>query len=268
VSTHMPPSPGLGIVIGLCAAIGIITVAATLAMGHRTFQSRDATEEYGRRLVTRTTEYLGPDVADTGMRFTMSRLACASCHIRAGAEPGELSLVAAVTGRHEKSIEDRINECMTRSMNGRPLPRDGAEMIAMVSWLRFLADEDEATSASQRRTHDPPAFKAPERPADPEAGERLFEKRCADCHGKDGAGLPASRNLADGYLFPPLWGSDSFSDGASMHRVLTAARFIKARMPLGRPDLDDDQALDVAAFIDSKARPHLTNFTAVNTTNQ
>ena len=129
----------------------------------------------------------------------------------------------------------------------------------MVSWLRFLADEEAATSPSQRRTHDPPAFKAPERAANPEAGERLFEKRCADCHGKDGTGLPASRNLIDGYLFPPLWGSDSFNDGASMNRVLTAARFIKAKMPLGRPDLNDEQAFDVAAFINSKPRPHMTN---------
>jgi thiosulfate dehydrogenase len=44
-----------------------------------------------------------------------------------------------------------------------------------------------------------------------------------------------------------------------MHRVLTAARFIKARMPLGKPDLTDDQALDVAAFINSQPRPQMEN---------
>ena len=64
---------------------------------------------------------------------------------------------------------------------------------------------------------------------------------------------------ADGYVFPPLWGADSFNDGAGMHRLLTAARFIKAKMPLGQPDLTDDQAFDVAAFINSKPRPQMAN---------
>ena len=42
-----------------------------------------------------------------------------------------------------------------------------------------------------------------------------------------------------------------------MHRVLTAARFVKARMPLGNADLNDDDALDVAAFLNSKPRPEM-----------
>jgi thiosulfate dehydrogenase len=267
MSQHRPESPGMGLIIGLCAAIGTITVAATLAAGHLTGgrPSARATQEYGKRLIAQTSEYLGPDVADPAMRFTRSRLSCASCHIRAGAEPGALSLVDAIgrTGNTD-TIEDRIDECMTRNMNGKPLSRNGAEMIAMVAWLRFLADEDAATGASQRMAHDPPAFRAPDRTANPEAGEQLFGKRCADCHGQNGTGLPASRDPVRGYLFPPLWGPDSFTDGAEMHRVATAARFIKAKMPLGRPDLDDDQAFDVAAFINSRARPHLANFVAGN----
>ena len=146
---------------------------------------------------------------------------------------------------------------MVRNMNGKPLPRDGVEMMAMVSWLRFLADEDAAMGASRRRAHDPPVFKTPERQANPQAGEQLFVKRCADCHGKDGAGLPASPNFAQGYLFPPLWGPDSFTGASEMHGIPIAARFMKAKMPLGRPELDDDQAFDLAAFLNSKPRPHL-----------
>jgi thiosulfate dehydrogenase len=217
-------------VIASCVVIGALTIVATLVIGRKTPTA--ATPEYGKRLLMR----------------------CASCHIDAGAEPGELSLIHAIS-RH--NIEDRINECIVRNRNGRPLPKDGTEMLAMLSWLQFLADEDAASSASRRRSHDPPAFKTPNRAPNPQAGEQLFAKRCADCHGKDGAGLPASRNLAEGYLFPPLWGSESFTDAAEMHSAATAARFIKAKMPLGRPDLDDDQAFDVAAFIDSKPRPHL-----------
>jgi thiosulfate dehydrogenase len=44
-----------------------------------------------------------------------------------------------------------------------------------------------------------------------------------------------------------------------MHRVLTAAKFVKARMPLGNADLSDDQAFDVAAFLNSQPRPEMAN---------
>jgi thiosulfate dehydrogenase len=56
-----------------------------------------------------------------------------------------------------------------------------------------------------------------------------------------------------------LWGTNSFNDGAGLHRVLTAAKFVKAKMPLGKADLTDDEAFDVAAFINSKPRPHMAN---------
>jgi thiosulfate dehydrogenase len=207
--------------------------------------------------------YLGPDVADPKMRYTNSRLACASCHPGAGAEPGSLSLATAInkypqissrTGRRE-TIEQRINDCVTRSMNGRALPEDSSEIIAMVSYLRFLADKDAATGASMKQPHDGPTFNQPGRDPDLEAGEHVFEKRCAACHGKDGAGLLASTNRAEGYIFPPVWGENSFNEAAGLHRVTTAAEFIKAKMPAGKPDLDDSQAFDVAAYINSKPRP-------------
>jgi thiosulfate dehydrogenase len=258
----------MGVVLVVCGAIGLGTVLGTVAWGHASVRSSGhagATEEYGRRLIAQTTAYLGPDVADPKMRYTDSRLACASCHIGSGAEPGNLSLVNAINkyprisprkGGNE-TIENRINGCMIRSMNGRALPEDGPEMIAMVSWLRFLADEDAEMGASQKKSHDGPAFKTPDRKANLEAGEHVFEKRCASCHGKDGAGLAASTKPLEGFLFPPLWGSNSFNDGAGLHRVLTAARFVKAKMPLGKADLDDDDAFDVAAYVNSKPRPEM-----------
>jgi thiosulfate dehydrogenase len=153
----------------------------------------------------------------------------------------------------------RIQGCMTRSMNGRPLPEDGPEMVALVAYIRALSDRFAVTDAAARAAHEPAAFETPNRAADPEAGRRVFASRCAVCHGADGQGLLLSARPIDGYLYPPLWGPDSFNDGAGMHRVLTAARFIKARMPLGQPDLTDDQAFDVAAFINVQPRPAMPN---------
>jgi len=57
-------------------------------------------------------------------------------------------------------------------------------------------------------------------------------------------------------VFPPLWGPESYNWGAGMARVNPAAGFIKANMPFGQGNsLSDQQAWDVAAFIDSQERP-------------
>jgi thiosulfate dehydrogenase len=226
-----------------------------------------ATEEYGRRLVAHTAELLGPDQPDPDRRYISSRLNCGSCHLATGTEPGTLTLLQTdehfprFSGRAGAmtDIEDRINECMQRSMNGKPLPMDSPEMIAIASFLRALGAQYQATGAGQKRADEPPAFKTPNRAADLVKGDDVFARRCSTCHGMDGQGLLAAANRNKGYLFPPLWGPDSFNNGAGMHRVLTAARFIKAKMPLGEADLTDDQAFDVAAYINSKPRPQMAH---------
>jgi thiosulfate dehydrogenase len=226
-----------------------------------------ATEEYGRRLVAHTAELLGPDQPDPTLRYTASRLNCSSCHLGTGTEPGTLTLLQTdehyprFSGRagNWTDIEDRINECMQRSMNGRPLPMDSPEMMAMAAYLRGLGAQYASMGASLRKAEEPPPFKTPDRAANPAMGQIVFSTRCAQCHGADGQGLLATADTRKGYLFPPLWGPDSFNDGAGMHRVLTAARFIKAKMPLGEPTLTDDEAFDVAAFINVKPRPEMPN---------
>jgi len=269
---------GMTAIVIACCALGAATVATMLAWsrGHTAFTSTTsgaalspdfATEEYGRRLIMQTSELLGPDVADPKLRYSGSRLNCASCHLGVGTEPGTLTLM--LTTEHyprfsaragaKTDIEDRVNECMTRSMNGRALARTSPEMIAMAAYIRSLGSINQAMGASQKKAHEPAAFKTPNRAARLDAGKKVFEERCAVCHGENGLGLRASPDPKRGYVFPPLWGPDSFNDGAGMHRVLTAARFIKARMPLGKPDLDDDEAFDVAAFINSQPRPEMAN---------
>jgi thiosulfate dehydrogenase len=262
----------MGCIIAGCLVLGAITVTATIRLNRTPEEARTipaaATADYGRRLLAETPEYLGPDVADPKMRYTSSRLSCGSCHLGAGAEPGTLSLPDTI--KHyprfsarvgaSTSVEDRINECMQRSMNGRTLPKNSTEMIAIAAYIHSLGDQDAASSASHRKVvGEPSGFKTPNRAADLAAGKRLLEDKCAACHGKDGAGLLAAANPIHGYVFPPLWGPDSFNDGAGMHRILTAAKFIKARMPLGNAKLTDDQAFDVAGYINSMPRPEMPN---------
>ena len=256
--------------IVVCALVGAATVGATLTRSRSDeidVRGRPdiATEEYGRRLIAQTSELIGPDHPDPARRFSGTRMACASCHLGAGTEPGTLSLLqsAAVYPRFSgrdggvRNLYDRIDGCMTRSMNGRAMPHDSPEMIAMVAYIESLGDLYAAMGAGQRAPGEQPAFTMPDRAADVRAGETVFRGRCAICHGEDGEGLQATPNRIDGYVFPPLWGPDSFNNGAGVHRVLTAARFIKAKMPLGEADLTDGEAFDVAAYINAQPRPQM-----------
>lgn len=223
--------------------------------------------EYGRRLIRETSALMGPNHEDPAMRYAGNNLDCSSCHLDSGTKPGTLNLLEAASryprfsGRDgiEGDLRDRMNGCMERSMNGRKLPRDSAEMRSMEAYILSLGQQYEAMGETRRQSDEPPAFQEPPRAADVQAGKLVYEQRCQVCHGDNGQGLLATLDVRDGYVFPPLWGPDTFNNGAGMHRVLTAARFIKARMPLGQADLSDAQAFDVAAYINSTERPRMAN---------
>jgi thiosulfate dehydrogenase len=226
------------------------------------------TVRLGRDLVVATPKLIGPEVADPAHRFSGNNLSCQNCHLSAGTGKFALPFVGVFAdfpqyrGREGRvgTLEDRINGCMTRSLNGRALPFDGSEMRAIVAYMKFLS-----TGISVGAV--PPGRGAPEVPlldraADPAHGAAVYVRNCAACHGANGAG---QRNGAggdgDGYAFPPLWGSDSFNDGAGMARLITIASFVHGNMPAGttwqNPALTADDAWDVGAFVESKPRPHM-----------
>jgi thiosulfate dehydrogenase len=226
-----------------------------------------ATVEYGQRLIRNTALELGSGQVDPARRFSGNNLACASCHLESGRKPGTLSLMESASKYPAFSardgikgdLSDRINGCMQRSMNGKALRKDSVEMQSMVAYIEQLGRQHQAMSESRRAAEEPGAFVEPDRQANVANGSKVYRSRCQICHGLDGEGLKATAQLADGYLFPPLWGPDSYNIGAGMARVLTAAKFIKARMPLGNPLLSDDEAFDVAAFMNAQQRPGVAN---------
>jgi thiosulfate dehydrogenase len=259
--------PGFVGAVLLSCVVGIATVGGTLALrgADNTVTSVQVpTEEYGRRLLTQTADLIGPDQPDPAMRYSGSRLACSSCHLNGGLQPGALSLLQAAekyprfSGRDGgiSDLDARIDGCMTRSMNGRAMPHDSIEMASLALYIRSLGRRYDAIPAAARVAVEPAAFATPARAAGIEAGGMVFREHCALCHGVDGLGLAAA-GTRKGYVFPPLWGPDSFNNGAGMHRVLTAARFIKAKMPLGKATLTDSQAFDVAAYINAQPRPQM-----------
>ncbi|HSZ50680.1 MAG TPA: c-type cytochrome [Caulobacteraceae bacterium] len=223
---------------------------------------------YGRDLVTRTYALIGPEAPDPHMRFAGNNLACASCHIDAGRQRFGLPLVGVYAdfpnyrARSGKvgTIEDRINGCMVRSMNGKPLPAQGREMTAMVAYLKFMSSGVRVGDRTDGRGVG--AMPELSRAADPVRGRLIYARTCAACHGADGAGRrTGGEGDAGGYAIPPLWGPDSFNDGAGMDRLIDAANFIHGNMPAGvtlaQPALPPSDAWDVAAFVVSQPRPHM-----------
>lgn len=221
---------------------------------------------YGRTVFAETPRVIGPEVRDPSMRFAGNNLSCQSCHLLGGTQRyglpmiGVYGLFPTYIGRENevRTIEDRIEGCMERSMNGRPLPLDGREMKALVSYLQFLS-----TGVPIGKTLDgrgSPALPLLDRAADPQRGAKVYAERCVACHQADGQGFRRGKpGDGEGYLYPPLWGPDSFNDGAGMHRLIASASFIRANMPLGThsdaPLLSVEDAWDVAAYVNSQPRP-------------
>lgn len=271
MSLNKPHHKGLLAAMLVSGVVGIGAIFGSNLLSQDTpevdARGTEVSVDYGRRLIRETSVLMGPNHEDPEMRFSGSNLDCSSCHLDSGAQPGTLSLLQSASryprfsGRDgvEGDLRDRMNGCMERSMNGRKLARDSAEMRSMEAYIISLGAQYEAMGETRRQADEPPAFQEPARAADPVAGKLVYEESCQVCHGDNGQGLQATLDIREGYLFPPLWGPDSFNDGAGMHRVLTAANFIKARMPLGQPDLTDEQAFDVAAYINSTERPRMAN---------
>jgi len=219
--------------------------------------------EYGHRLITETFALIGPE---TALAITGNRLACASCHLNGGTKPyaapyiGLTGLFPIYIGRENKvvSLEERINGCFERSMNGRAIDVNSKEMRAIISYIKHLSKNMAVGERIEGQGF--VDFKIPDRAADLKKGELVYQQSCASCHAPNGEGLKGRVGHKEGgYIYPPLWGGDSYNDGAGMARLLTAARFIKGNMPLGvthdTPQLSDEQAYDVAAYINSHNRP-------------
>jgi thiosulfate dehydrogenase len=214
---------------------------------------------YGKALFTQTALYLGPQAEKTELRLAGNHLNCSSCHLNAGTSPTAMGF-AGIVERYPRyralenrkiTLEERIQSCFERSLNGQVLPEK--ESQALQAYIQTISADPTAPTSKDVLL---PAIDLLERAAQPEAGKKLYSYHCAACHGAEGAGLwRDAQKPQQGYTFPPLWGPDSYGQGANLNRLIIAARYIKANMPLGRPVLTTEEAFDVAAYINSQTRP-------------
>lgn len=178
-------------------------------------------------------------------------LRCTSCHLDRGTRPNAMPWTGVYARFPQYNaraarvfrVEERINGCLERSMNGRPLPHESAEMRDMVAYFAWLSrDVPVGGTVPGQGLPKPDALAG-----DTVAGAAIWLRECARCHAPDGAGT---------VLGPPVWGERSFNIGAGMARFRTAAGFIRHNMPFDRPGtLTESEALDVAAYVVSRPRP-------------
>jgi thiosulfate dehydrogenase len=204
----------------------------------------------GRNVFVDTQKYAKPYVGNS--------LNCVNCHLDAGrlkdSAPlwGAYGMYPAYRSKTKKvdTLENRIQGCFMYSMNGKAPAVDAPEMKALVVYMYWMSTNSPVGKSLPGRAY--PELKKPGRVVSWNAGEIVFQNNCMICHGRDGNG-----QYVDGKtVFPPLWGKNSFNWGAGMHRINTAAGFIKANMPLGLGGkLTDQEAWDVAFYINSHERP-------------
>lgn len=217
---------------------------------------------YGEDLIAHTAKYLGP----RGIVAQQSNgMNCQNCHLDAGKRTwgNNFGAVYSTYPRYRErsgsieNIHKRVNDCFERSLNGQPLDTNSKEMKAIYAYIKWLGKE----VPKGERPYGSALGKIEylERAADPVKGKAVYITHCQSCHGVNGEGQfnPDSAT----YATPPLWGDQSYNDGAGLYRLSSFAFFVKNNMPfkLATPEspvLTNEEAWDVAAYVNSQPRPH------------
>jgi len=232
----------------------------------------------GYNLVVNTNTTLGPDgniKAPDGTPYVFGPLACTSCHFGAGLIPEAIPFfqvrdkytppgVYYRAGNVNREVAARINWCLMECANGQMLPEDSYPMRAMVAYMDWVAEGITDPNMIGKDNwqnipgHTWPSFNTDvmAMQADPVRGERIYWENCNTCHGKDGPGRDEFRQGEGRARVPALWGDRSYTKAAQgMYSVPIISRGIKKYMPMGKANLTEQQALDVAGFINSQPRP-------------
>jgi len=216
---------------------------------------------YGKELVSNTSLFLGPKGSVKAISNGMN---CQNCHLKAGTAPwgNNYSAVASTYPKFRarsgavESIANRVNDCLERSLNGRSLPDTSLELQAFISYIRWVGSN--VPKGVVPAGSGIVSVKYLNRPANPAHGEQVYILKCGRCHGAAGDGLMNAERT--GYVYPPLWGPHSYNDAAGLFRLSKLAGYVKENMPFGttykKTELTDEEAWDVAAFINSQPRPH------------
>ncbi len=222
--------------------------------------------------------------------LTGGAMSCNHCHPNGGQRERALPLVGIARAFPENNkragrvftLEDRIVGCFLRSVNAtgsrdrkirtaheNQLARSSInagtrEVKDIAAYLTWLSSGLHIGKEVPWRGHNalPASSLLPLNKLDPGLGKKYFNEWCAICHGREGQGIefpayqvapnPPGEAKGPG----PLWGPNSWNDGAGAARTYTLAGMIRYWMPYLAPgSLTDEQAQHIAAYITSQSRP-------------
>jgi thiosulfate dehydrogenase len=183
-------------------------------------------------------------------------LNCTSCHLESGQHLKAASFIGVASAYPAFSLrenavitlEERIRHCFARSQNGTRPPYGSKAVVSIAAYITWLSRgtriEMNATAPlgpNHVQVLDPQGYEP-----DSDRGRSLYSERCAECHAEDGSGNDEG---------PPVWGDQSYNDGAGLAKLGNLASWLKVAMPLDNADLSNDEAFDIAVYITSQARP-------------
>jgi thiosulfate dehydrogenase len=215
---------------------------------------------YGRLLISNTSDFFGPNGK---IAHNANGMNCQNCHLDAGTKPWGNNY-GGVTSTYPKfrerrgSVENvfqRVDDCFRRSLNGEGLDSNSHEMQAIVAYLKWVGQN--VIKGKKPIGSGIKQISFLDRAADTSKGKIVYEQKCTKCHGANGAGILKPDSLT--YLYPPLWGKNSYNTGAGLYRLSRFAGYVKDNMPFGsnykNTQITDEEAWDVAAYVNAKPRP-------------
>ncbi len=223
--------------------------------------SEKETVLYGKELIAHTSLYFGSN--GTILKNNTNGMNCQNCHLEAGTKPfgNNYSAVAATYPKYRarsgsiENIYKRVNDCFERSLNGKAIDTTSKEMQAIVAYIYWLGKDVSKGKKPAGSGFKDLAFLS--RAANPINGHTVFTEKCQSCHQANGEGLMNTDKTV--FTYPPLWGNRSYNDGAGLYRLSNFAKFVKYNMPQGvshnNTQLTDEEAWDVAAYVNSQPRP-------------
>lgn len=246
------PSRREGDVLVAFIFLGFVTSAAH----GQTKSDKAGSAPYGQAVL------LGEAIVENTREHPLSKayvgnsLNCTSCHLDNGRHKRAASFIGIATAypawspREKRviTLQDRVLNCFMRSENGTRPPVGSKVAVAITTYITSLS-EGQPIKVNRDKPLGPnhmPMLTEPEKVPSVARGRELDTENCASCHGEDGLGGD------DG---PPVWGLQSYNDGAGLSRVPKLASYLKVAMPLDEPYLSEQEAYDIAAFVNSHDRP-------------
>ena len=216
---------------------------------------------YGEDIIANTSRYFGPHGSVKQMSNGMN---CQNCHLNAGKKNwgNNYSAVYSTYPKFRErsgaieTIYKRVSDCFERSLNGGAPDSNSKEYKAIYAYIKWVGQNVKKNQKPVGSGIEKLPFL--ERAADPLKGINIYKAQCQSCHGAYGEGQLSLNKIS--YEYPPLWGNHSYNTGAGLFRISNFAGYIKSNMPFkiathNSPTLTNEEAWDVAAFVNSQPRP-------------